>query len=214
MSILGTYNGATVFSAPCDSIVGVTAPSSIEWNPREFVSKNESPFTGQTQTYDWQVSMWEGMVSFPPMSRLSADAWSSFILALRGPIHCFMLGDPKARLPKGTAKGTPLVNGANQTGYTLYTDGWDANQPNLLVVGDFIQIGWRLYKVTQTVASDSTGHGILSIWPNLRDLPADNTPVVVTNCKGIFRLAQSTNNKWSTNVGNYGMTGLQIREVL
>ncbi len=69
MSIIATFNGLNIISLPCDTVPGVTQPSSIEWDEQEVVSSSTSPFTGQTQTYDWQASWWEGQVSFPPMSR-------------------------------------------------------------------------------------------------------------------------------------------------
>lgn len=214
MKIIGTFNGATVFALPSDSMPNVTAPSSIEWNPHEVVSTNVSPFDGTTQVYDWQASWWEGTVSFPPMDRWSADAWSSLILACRGPFNTFLIGDPRAVLPKGSAMGAPVVNGAIQTGYTLSTRGWTASQSNALLIGDFVQVGYRLYKITAVANSDSSGHATLNVWPNLRDLPADGTTVITRNCKGLFRLAQTTGNKWSTNPAVYGFTGLQIREAI
>jgi hypothetical protein len=40
----------------------------------------------------------------------------------------------------GVNTGTPLVNGANQTGATLNTDGWTASQTNILKAGDVFTI--------------------------------------------------------------------------
>jgi hypothetical protein len=222
MSIIATYNGVNVIGWPCDTTSGVTKPSSVEWGAQEVVSANVSPFTGQTQAYDFMASWWEATVSLPPMTRLGADSWSSFLMECRGQSNYFQLGDPKATAPKGTPTGTPLINGASQTGYYLTTDGWTPSASNLLLPGDFISIAvpgvtgstcYRLYKVMDAVNSNGSGQVSIHIWPPLRDQPADNTPVVTSSCKGLFRLASNTN-KWSTNAGNYGVTAFRIREAI
>lgn len=208
-----TIGGAsfTLVPLPCDSIPGVLQPSSIEWDAQEAVAVSTSPFTGQSQIYDWMASWWEGTLSLPKMDRASADAWSAFVLACRGGANVFQLGDPKAREPKGTALGAGEVIGNGQTGYVLNTTGWKANQPALFLAGDFIQIGYRLYKLTGNASSDASGNATLYIWPNLRDTVSSLTPIASRNCKGLFRLKQ-TANKWSTNPGAYGVSGLPIRE--
>jgi hypothetical protein len=213
MSIVGTFNSTNIIGLPCDTIAGVLHPSSIEWNAQEVVSANASSFTGQVQTYDFMASWWEATVTLPPLQRASADAWQSFLMECRGQSNFFQLGDPKRTTPKGAATGTPKVNGASQTGYNLLTKGWTASVSNILLQGDFIQIGYRLYSIMDAVNSDATGLATLHIWPNLRDLPADGTTITTTNCKGLFRLASNTN-KWSTNAGNYGVTAFQIREAI
>jgi hypothetical protein len=212
MAILGTFNGLNIVSLPCDTIPGVTAPSSIEWDPQEMVSVGPASLTGQRQTYDWQSSWWEAHVSFPPMTRLAADAWSAFILQCRGQSNAFCLGDPKASQPKGSPSGAPVVAGAAQTGYYLVTRGWTPSKYRLLLPGDFIQIGYRFYKVLDQVNSDVSGDATIAIWPPLRDLPADGVAIQCQNCKGLFTLNANSGNKWSTNAGNYGLAGFAIRE--
>jgi hypothetical protein len=204
-----------VQSLPSDYLPGLAAsPSSIEWDEHDVVGQNESPFTGQTQSYDWRSAWWEAQVSFPPMNRYSHDAWSAFLSRLRGPLNAFLIGDPKARIPKGCALGTPVVNGSNQSGYSFATRGWKASTKSVLMFGDFIQIGYRLYKLTDTVDSDASGNATLPIWPPLREQPPEGSGIITRNCKGLFRLKAANGNKHSTNVGNYGFSGFAIREAL
>lgn len=212
MSIVGQFNGLNIVGLPCDLDAGVRAPSSIEWDMQEMVASGPPSLTGQVQTYDWMNSWWEAQVSFTPMTRLSHDYWTAFLADCRGTSNAFMIGDPKARSPKGSPSGVPVVAGAGQTGYSLVTRGWTPGKSRLLLVGDFIQIGYRLYKVRDQVNSDASGDATLSIWPNLRDLPADGTVIQCSNCKGLFRLKNASGNKSSTNVGNYGLAGFAIRE--
>jgi len=89
----------------------------------------------------------------------------------------------------------------------------NGTQP-MLMTGDYLQIGYRLYRVLQNVYADAFGNASISLWPNLRDQPADGTAIVTRNCKGLFRLASNSGNKFSVNPGAYGLSGFQIREAL
>jgi hypothetical protein len=214
MGIIGTFNGWNIVALPCDVFPRVTAPSSIEWDPQEFVAESESPFTGQAQQYDWMQSRLDGQVSFPPMGRWSHDCWAAFIRANRGTLNVFQLGDPRARLPKGAAAGAPLVDGSAQTGYSLVTRGWKPSVTSILLPNDYIQVGYRLYSVTDAASTNSSGHATLSIWPPARDLPADGAAIITRKCRGLFRLKSTAGNKDSVNVGSYGLSGFAIREAL
>lgn len=224
MSILGTFNGANIIALPSDTMPNVVHPSSIEFDPQEKVTQNVSIYTGQAQTYDLMNSLWTGTMSLPPMHRYDADAWQSFILACRGMVNCFLLGDPTAVLPKGIASGSPVVSGNGQTGYSLVTGGWTASVTNILRAGDYIQIGSvstlssgyapRLYRLTDNATSDGSGHATLSIWPNLRDLPPDGATIITRNCVGLMRLAGNQGNTYSSTPGMYGVTGLKFREAI
>jgi hypothetical protein len=209
-----SYNGQTIYYLPSDTTPGVAPPSSIEWDMQEVVSVNRSPFTGQTQTYDWQNSWWEGQVSFKPMGRYSFDMWTAFLAQCRGQSNAFLLGDPKAALPKGVASGHPQVNGGSQTGYSVVTNGWTPSVLSILLPGDFIQIGYRMYKVLSAVNSDSGGNATISIWPNLRDQPDNATSIVTRACAAMFTLKNNSGNKFSTNSGNYGLSGFAIKEAI
>ena len=222
--ILGNWNNSSIIGLPCDTLPNVVHPSSIEFDPVEKVEQSTSIYTGQAQTYDLMNSLWTGTISLPPMHRYDADAWQSFILACRGMLNCFLLGDPTAALPKGPATGTPVVAGAGQTGYSLSTRGWVASVTGILRTGDYIQIGSlttlgsgyapRLYRLTADATSTNTGTATLSIWPNLRDLPADGTAIITRNCKGLMRLSQNQGNSYSSTPGSYGVNGLKFREAI
>ena len=229
MSIIGTFNGWQIVSLPCDTIARVTHPSSIEFDEQEVVATNQMAFTGQEQVYDWMASWWEAQVSFPPMNRWSYDAWSAFISECRGPLNVFLIGDPKAKKPKGSVPvpvsvpapgrlhgllNVPMVSGAGQTGYSLSTRGWTPNAENILLFGDFIQVGLRLYKVTDVVNADGSGDATLPVWPPVRDLPADGSAIITRGCRGLFRLKAASGNKHSVNVGLYGLSGFPIREAI
>ncbi len=174
------------------SLPSATGRARMKLRARNVVSVSESPFTGQQQIQQHTGQWWETEVALRPMKREDAEAWVAFLLSLFGPVGTFLMGDPAGVTARGIATGTPLVNGASQTGNSLITDGWTISTTGILKAGDYLQLGTgtttRLYKVMQDVNSDGTGNATLDIWPRLRESPADNAAIMVSNCVGAFRL--------------------------
>lgn len=165
----------------------------IRITPIAVVSESRSPFSLKSQIQQHQGQLWQAEISVKPMTRASAEEWISFLLKLNGKYGTFLLGDPSGTTPRGLATGTPLVNGASQTGNSLITDGWTPSQTNILRAGDYIQLGAgstsRLYKNLEDTNSDVGGNATLTLWPNLRSSPADNSAIVTSSAKSVFRLA-------------------------
>lgn len=173
--------------------VGVVVPiSSIRFKPRSVVAMSVSPFTLQQQIQVHQGQVWGAEVKLPPIKDAEAQQWIAAILSLNGIQGTFYLGDPALRAPRGTHPGTPLVDGASQTGQSLATKGWTPTQTGILLAGDWIQLGTgltqRIYRVLKDVNSDSNGKSTLDIWPRLRESPADSASITVHNTMGIFRM--------------------------
>ena len=177
---------------------------------RNVVGVSESPFTLQQQVQEYPGSRWEALVDLFPMKRESAAAWFTFLLKLHGRRGTFLLGDPLAATARGVATGTPLVNGADQTGQTLVTDGWTPDTEGILRAGDYIQLGTgataRLHQVLNDADSDAGGNATLDIWPPLRSSPADNDPITVENCRGVFRLASNLTEADLHDANKYGFS--------
>jgi hypothetical protein len=124
-------------------------------------------------------------------------------------VGTFLLGDPAGKTPRGVATGTPLVNGANQAGKQLVTDGWTINIANILRAGDYIQVATgatqRLYKNLTDANSNPSGQATFDIFPTLHEPPADNASIVTASAKGLFRLA-SNDTEWSVDAAQlYGV---------
>jgi len=142
----------------------------------------------------------------PRKTRAQIAAWQAFGMALRGSYGSFYGYDPDAPTPRGSAPGAPLVNGADQSGYTLVTDGWTASQTNILRAGDWIEVGGLLRMVVADVDSDGSGNATLDISPGIGagQSPADNAAIVTTNPKGKFRLVEDRV-KWDSDMLRLGM---------
>lgn len=176
----------------------------------DVVGVSQSPFTAVQQVYRYTGQFWEADITLPPMKRADAEYWISFLLKLNGPFGTFLMGDPNGATARGAATGTPLVNGAGQTGNELVTDGWTTSTTGILKAGDYIQLGTgatsRLYKVLDDVNSDGSGNATLTLWPDLRSAPADNAAITVSNTKTTFRL-NSAQTSWDINEATiYGLT--------
>jgi hypothetical protein len=191
--------------------------AAIRLTANNVVGISQSPFTAKQQVYKYTGQFWEAEVSLPPMKRADAEYWISFLLKLNGSYGTFLLGDPNGQTARGIATGTPLVNGASQTGQDLITDGWTPSQTGILKAGDYIQLGSsstaQLYKVLDDVNSDGSGNATLTLWPDLRTAPADDAVITVSNPKGVFRLAASSQ-AWNIDEATfYGLT-FAAREAL
>ncbi len=84
----------------------------------------------------------------------------------------------------GAGGGTPLVNGATQTGATIITDGWP-NSTLVLKAGDLVTFATGptlVYDVTADGTSDGSGNLTLSISPNIFSggSPGNNDAIIIT----------------------------------
>lgn len=186
---------------------------SVILTARNSVGVSQSPFTFKQQVQKNAGQRWEAQVTLPPMTRAEAESWFAWALKLNGSFGTFLIGDPNGGTARGSAAttpGTPVVNGASQTGNELDIDGLPASATGYLKAGDYIQLGSgssaELYKVLDDVDSNASGEATVTIWPNLRASPADDATVVVDDAKGVFRLASSTVNFSIDEVATYGLT--------
>lgn len=179
------------------SLPTVKGIKAIRLTARNSVGVSTSPFTFSQQIQKHQGQRWQAQVQMPAMDRAEAEEWFSFLVKLNGQYGTFLLGDPHSA-PRGSASstpGTPVVNGASQTGAELAIDGLPASATGYLKAGDYIQLGSgstaTLHKVLNDVDSNASGQATLDIWPDLRSSPTDGSTVVISDAVGVFRLASN-----------------------
>src|SRR5262249_11110825 len=105
---------------------------------------------------------------------------------------------PKDLIPNYAIRGAGgalLVAGAGQSGQSLAIDG-GAHATLVLKAGDYIGLGSgstsRFYIVLKDATTDGSGAVTLDLWPRLRETPADNAALVLTDPKGVFRMIDNT----------------------
>lgn len=198
----------------------ITGIRSINLRARNSVGLSRSPFTFKEQVFSHGGQMFEAEIALPPMTRAEGEQWVSFLIKLKGMQGTFLLGDPAAATPRGSASstpGTPVVNGAGQTGDDLTVSGLPADVDGYLLAGDYIQLGTgsaaTLHKVLNDVDTTAGGAATLDLFPAIRTAPADAATVVVSNAKGVFRLATNETN-WSINeITHYGITFAAVEAI-
>ncbi len=166
-----------------------------------------SPWSLQLIKQIFDGRMWTGSLSISP--RNDADrgrelsAWLTSLRRAGTNAGTFFLGDPGATLPLGSAKdtpGSPLVDGAAQTGEAFSVKGLPFSATGYLLAGDYIQIGTgvssRLKKVLDDVNSDGAGLATMNLWPPIRTAPSDSSVVVVSGAEGLF-VSPSAISSWN-----------------
>ena len=167
----------------------------LQWHPQVSSVVTESPFS-----FVQQVQMLGGQrravtVRLNPLSIEVAKEWIAFFLRLNGPEGTFYLSDIVGQNPTLT-RGTPLVNGAGQTGSSLITDGWTAST-KVLNEGEWIELDGRLYQVVNDVTADGSGNATLSLWPKINFAPLDNASIEADSPQGEFRLVDMPVHNWT-----------------
>lgn len=166
-----------------------------------------SPLSGSTQTLEFPGAKWMGVFTLPPMKRALASEWLSFFAQLRGASGRFYGYDPTAKTPRGVASGSPVVDGGSQTGTTLATESWPASTTNLLLPGDYFQVGSEFKMVTSAVNSNGVGVATITFEPPLRNSPSDNAAIIYTNPVCVMRLSDDSQAGWDVNnLALYGVS--------
>lgn len=181
----------------------ITLPStpkfqSATWKLVQPAQNNISQWTGARQVMASNRGWWECQITLPPIvGESNARAWLSFIGQTQGTVADFQVSvTPSAQtnnmptlLPELLLDFTsgayvvgfdPAVNGANQTGRTLVTDGWYPST-TVLYAGQYITVNNQLLQLTADVTSNTSGQATISFAPALRASPADNALIEYLN---------------------------------
>ena len=152
------------------------------------VAVTTSPFTGQQQVQDWGGEWWQYGVECAVALDAEGRALSAFFAALGGPRQAFLFTETSV---SQTVGGTPVVNGAGQTGNTLNVSGLTPSVASFRA-GDFFSLGTddttRLYQVTANVTADGSGNAAVLIVPKLRSSPANAAALEVVAPQVALRL--------------------------
>ncbi|HAT3927576.1 TPA: hypothetical protein I9Y42_001186 [Citrobacter koseri] len=160
-------------------------PASLTWRPESNTKTFRSPFNGASQTVRFPGTRWVCSLTFNNLSDEKARRIDSLVAELDGEYGRVKIWDwgRSGRTPAGS----PLVDGANQTGTELHSKGWTAGMV-VLRQGDYITVNDELKMVTADVSSASNGTALIPFAPMLRSSPPANAVIEVANPYGIFKL--------------------------
>ena len=160
-------------------------------------------FISNTQTFGTHLAAAESQAELPgarfaatlDYRNLSQDAHRDLmadLVDLMGPAGRVYVPIDAAFPRRGAGGGTPLVNGAAQTGRTLVIDGAPLSTTAWLKKGDYISVdsgtGRELKLVTANVDTDGSGNATISFRPPIRTSPANNAAVEIDSPSALMRL--------------------------
>ena len=156
----------------------VPARSPLTWmdNTSVFVS----PLSGTVRTETQSGGRW-AMSLTPPLRKnsITLGLYEAFLFRLNGAEHRAVIRD-FAYVRNGAGGGTPLVNGASQTGLSLITDGWP-NSTLVLRAGDRIGISNQMIPVVVDATSNGSGQATLTLAHPIRTAPSNNASIEIDN---------------------------------
>ena len=176
-------------SYPHNLALGLTPnPFRMDLTYSQLSIVTRSPYSGQILAIrNPGVGFFKIKLAFPKMLIAQAAEWITVFNSLHGSFGSLYLPMYGRETIRGTGLGTPVIDGANQTGTTLNLRGFTVSELGVLVAGDLFNIGSDLYEVQRDVDSSVEGKGEVEIWPSLRSAPADGAAIITSNVSGVFR---------------------------
>lgn len=195
----------------------ILAPGEVAWKLRGRTQTQTSPLDGTTQTLALPGARWEASLSWPAMTRDDSRVLEAFFALMRGMQGRFFYG-PTHAPRRATGGGSPVINGANQSGATLSIRGF-TNSSQAFRVGDWLSYTdstgrVRLHQVTADVNANGSGVAAVPIAPPIRRAGADGAAVNVTAPVGVFMLADDGVGEIRVRPPLLGSASLQIVEAL
>lgn len=185
-------------SFPLSSLPATDAHVSATIRRRSSVGENLSPWTFTSQYYKNQGQIWLADITLPRLSRADKAEWDTFLAKMNGKEGSVLLGDPSASASRGSAAttpGTPVINGASQTGQDININGLPLSATGYLLKDDRIQFGSgsssRLHQVLEDVNTNGSGEATVTVWPDVHTAFADGSTVVVSSPVGLFKLIEN-----------------------
>lgn len=129
---------------------------------------------------------------WPDLRRGLADveallAYTEWAYATGQVLDVVHLGLPGSGLaPNGAGGGTPVINGASETGEDIATRGWSTGVTGAVRAGDVLRIAGLnpLYRVVEDADSDGSGNATVKLNPPIPagSAPSDGAALTTTDC--------------------------------
>ncbi len=170
----------------------IRRPSSASYRLRGNTQTHRSPLDGTVQTLEMPGANWELTVSWESLNSDDMRVLAAFLADLRGTAGRFYYSPATWAPRRAAGGGSPLINGAAQSGSTLATDGWSF-AVQVMRAGDWLSYTdtsgrRRLHMVTADTSSTGGGAASLPITPPIRRAGGDNAAIDVATPSGVFRL--------------------------
>lgn len=155
-----------------------------------------SPFTRRSQVKIKDGARWVISLRFKNMRPSESALLNSFLWQCDGPVGTFYLPDYLYAIKPEPATH-PKVSLSDQTGKSLATKDWPANQ-TVLSAGDYIQVAGQMRGVTADVVSDGTGLATIPLSHRFYSTPLVDDSVNYWNPKALFMLEDNRQGRRAT----------------
>lgn len=145
-------------------------------------------YTGSTRTISLPGPRWLFRARWDMLGRTEGDLLRAVLVQLRGGGNRLLMHDVAQPTFRGVGGGTPLVNGAAQTGITLAIDGCPNSVTGWALPGDKFAVNGELKMVVAQANTNASGQATLTFEPPLRAAPADNAPLTIASPTARFKL--------------------------
>lgn len=169
----------------------VRPPRSVEFGLRSNTMAFASPLTGAVRTVGLPGARWVASLQWAALDRQQADELTALLVRLRGMENRLMLWNLAKRTLRGAGGGTPIVNGAGQTGASISVAGLP-NNTTVYKAGDMLGIGGELKMATADATSNGSGVATVTFEPPLRASPSNGSAIVTSQPTARFVLNDST----------------------
>lgn len=167
----------------------IRGPVQASWKLIRYRGGFQSPLNGYYQGAAYGGDAWAANLSFKLPYKSDGRLLSSFLLEAGEEGARFYLPNPiYAR--QGSAAGTPVVDGAGQTGKVLNIRGLTLSAAGIYLIGDMLQLATgQLVQTTKAdVNADGAGKAAVNIQPALRSSPADGSAIISDAPTAKFRI--------------------------
>lgn len=196
----------------------IRGPAGASYRLRGNTQTHRSPLDGTEQTLEMPGAVWELSLRWDTLHADDARILGAFLSGLRGAAGRFDYSPAQWQPRRAPGGGTPLINGANQSGPTLVTDGWS----NFVVVmrqGDWLSYvdtsgRRRLHMIVTDATSNGSGQATLAVTPPIRRAGANNAAIDVVTPSGVFRLLSDAAPEMSIRAPAFGAVSLTVVEAL
>lgn len=203
------------------SLPSFVVPNQLTWHLEPNTGVFVSPLTRAAQTYELPGARWVCEMGLPSMATARWRTYTAWLAKMRGqagrvyitPPHYLGITAPawapnlsalKADSTTVTADstalvnqenrlawGTPVIDGASQSGDSVRTRGW-INDAQVMAAGDYLSYdttrGRSLHMVVEDPISDGYGNVSIRVEPPIRTAPADGAAIDTTTPSCIMTL--------------------------
>lgn len=157
---------------------------------------------------------WAAKVNFETLTETEIAKVVGFLAKQSGSFGKFQFTLTGYPSPQGVATGTPVVNGASQTGKSVDTSGWTASTTGILLASSAMVFAGhtKVYMLTDDADSDGSGDATLNIEPELLASPADSAAITINNVQMTVEIPDKW--KWAIRPGIFGSIPVEFTEVI